>query len=232
MSKSDPLAVTVYVPSGSRPSSPRPQVSPKGSPAFSKADDDGEPPRCPTPQDIRESKTRQKRVKLNVGGEHHEILWENLGKLPDTRLGQLKNARNHDDILSICDDYSLDYNEYFFDRQPKSFNSILNLYRTSKLHLSEEICVMEFMEELEYWGVDESLMDGCCQLKLQQRRDQLSDDLKKDTEYLYLSDEEEFGDSTLEKVKKNIWDLFEKSLTLPQRVCENYIMISRCYLHA
>ncbi|ODM97961.1 Potassium voltage-gated channel protein Shab [Orchesella cincta] len=213
-SKSDPLAITVYVPSSPRSITPKPLPSPRTSPVPPKSVESG----SPTPQAILDNKSRQKRVKINVGGEKHEILWENLGKQPDTRLGQLKNARSHEEILELCEDYSLEDNEYFFDRQPKAFAIILNLYRTSKLHLAEEICVVEFLDELEYWGVDEHQLDPCCQLKLQQRRDQINDDVKKDSELLFIVGEDEFGDSNLDKIKKHIWDLFEKSLTLPQRI--------------
>ncbi|CAL8126320.1 unnamed protein product [Orchesella dallaii] len=212
--KSDPLAITVYVPSSPRSTTPKPLPSPRSSPVPPKTFES----RSPTPQAILDSKSRQKRVKINVGGEIHEILWESLGKHPDTRLGQLKTARSHEEILNLCEDYSLETNEYFFDRQPKAFAVILNLYRTSKLHLAEEICIVEFLDELEYWGVDEHQLDHCCQLKLQQRRDQINEDVKKDSEVLFLVGEDEFGDSCLDKIKRNIWDLFEKSLTLPQRI--------------
>lgn len=220
VSKTDPLAISVYVPSSSRSSSPKPPPSPiRRSPTPTK---DGatssEILRCPSPDAILESKYKQRRVRINVGGDVHEILWDNLGKLPETRLGKLKNATSHEEIIRLCEDYSLDENEYFFDRQPKSFSIILNLYRTSKLHLSEEVCLLEYLDELEYWGIDESLLDSCCQVKLQQRRDQLHDDAKKDSELLFLDTEEEFGDMFMDKIRKSIWDLFEKSVTVPQRV--------------
>ena len=49
--------------------------------------------------------------------------------------------------------YILTESEFFFDRSPRHFESILNLYRTGQLHLMEGVCVEAFSEELAYWGL-------------------------------------------------------------------------------
>ena len=51
------------------------------------------------------------------------------------RLGKLASASNEDDIRRLCDQFSVERNEFFFDRHPRNFNSILNFYRTGKLHI-------------------------------------------------------------------------------------------------
>ena len=58
------------------------------------------------------------------------------------------------DIITTLDlRYILTESEFFFDRSPRHFESILNLYRTGQLHLMEGVCVEAFSEELAYWGL-------------------------------------------------------------------------------
>ena len=52
--------------------------------------------------------------------------------------------------MALCTDYSLVDNEYFFDRHPRSFNTVLNFYRTGKLHIADEMCVLAF--KVQSWG--------------------------------------------------------------------------------
>ena len=46
-----------------------------------------------------------------------------------SRLGKLYQAKTHEKIISLVDQYSLDDNEFYFDRDPGSFNCILNYHR-------------------------------------------------------------------------------------------------------
>ena len=46
----------------------------------------------------------------------HEALWKVLELLPTSRLGLLARTETHEDIMSLCSDYNLAENEYFFDR--------------------------------------------------------------------------------------------------------------------
>lgn len=110
---------------------------------------------APDPFIIQKSRQLNRRVSLNVGGVRHEVMWTMLEQVPRSRLGKLATAATHEQILGLCDTYSLVENEYFFDRHPRSFNSILNFYRTGRLHLIDEMCVLAFSDDLEFWMIDE-----------------------------------------------------------------------------
>lgn len=106
---------------------------------------------------LSSERERPKRVTINVGGVKHEVLWSTLERLPHTRLGKLANIilRSYqqikvkssigdqdvqlntlnESIMALCDDYDPCLTEFFFDRHPRSFATILNFYRTGKLHL-------------------------------------------------------------------------------------------------
>ncbi|CAF2541144.1 unnamed protein product [Rotaria sp. Silwood2] len=160
-----------------------------------------------------------RKVILNVGGVRHEVLWRTLSRLPNTRLGRLAKLRQtalsttrlmpHDEIIRLCDDYDLSKEEYFFDRHPRTFSSIINFYRTGKLHLVDDLCVISFNDDLNYWGIDEYYLELCCQNRYHQKKDHVLEEMKKEADLLKVEKEESIGERCCGNFRRKIWDLFE-----------------------
>ena len=150
---------------------------------------------------------------INVGGVRHEVLWQTLERLPRSRLGRLRYARDLQEIKELVDDYDLDENEFFFDRNPRSFSSILNFFRTGKLHLVEDMCVLSFHDDLNYWGVNEFYLEPCCQHKYHQKKEVVLEEIRKEEETLKeRTSDENFG-CCCPQLRKKVWDLMEKPQT-------------------
>ena len=44
-------------------------------------------------------------------------------------------------------------------------NSFSDIYRTNMFHLTSTGCALVLQKDLEYWGIDELMMEPCCALK-------------------------------------------------------------------
>ncbi|KAI7799144.1 putative potassium voltage-gated channel subfamily G member 2-like, partial [Triplophysa rosa] len=109
---------------------------------------------------------------INVGGIRYRIPWSTLEEFPLTRLGKLRSCSNAEEILDVCDDYDARCNEFFFDRSPSAFRSIVTFLAAGKLRLLREMCALSFQEELLYWGVEEASLEWCCLRKLRLRQEE------------------------------------------------------------
>jgi len=168
-------------------------------------------PKPPEPFVVARSRAVNPRVTLNVGGERHDVMWRALENIPRSRLGRLaREGLTHEAILEYVDSYSLVDNEYFFDRHPRSFKSILNYYRTGKLHIVDEMCVMAFADDLEYWGIEDLHLESCCQAKFNARKEAVEDEMKKEITQLMKEEPDVFADTRCGRAEEFLWNLLEK----------------------
>ena len=163
-----------------------------------------------SPEELLQRRNKSKRVTLNVGGQKHEVLWSTLQRIPNTRLGRLRDCTTHDAIMALCDDYDIVQNEYFFDRHPTAFSTVIDFYRTGKLHLLDDVCIMSYGDELEFWGVEEYYLEHCCLNKYNQRKDHLLEEIRKEKECINPDVVEVFGDGRYDRARKIVWDVLEK----------------------
>ncbi|TRY95666.1 hypothetical protein DNTS_026198 [Danionella cerebrum] len=132
--------------------------------------------------------THRLHVIINVGGLRYQLPWTTLEDFPLSRLGQLHMCSSFDEIMRICDDYDVVHNEFFFDRSPCAFRSILTFLQAGKLRSLRDMCALSFQEELMYWGVPEENLEWCCRRRLLQRVEECNE-LERAAE-----EEEEEGD--------------------------------------
>ncbi|KAK6326371.1 hypothetical protein J4Q44_G00020160 [Coregonus suidteri] len=119
------------------------------------------PPVCDGPLDF---------FTINVGGSRYVLSQELLASHPETRLGKLALS-TRDSALELCDDADFLENEFFFDRSSQTFQYVINFYRTGHLHVREELCVLSFLQEIEYWGIDELRINPCCRDRYYRRKE-------------------------------------------------------------
>ncbi|XP_029994895.1 voltage-gated potassium channel regulatory subunit KCNG1 isoform X2 [Sphaeramia orbicularis] len=134
------------------------------------------------------SSARKVHVIINVGGLRYQLPWTTLEDFPLSRLGQLHLCSTFDDIMRICDDYDVTHNEFFFDRSPCAFRTILTFLRAGKLRSLREMCALSFREELLYWGVPEENLEWCCRRRLLQRMEEFEAMERAEEEEEFLED--------------------------------------------
>ena len=65
-------------------------------------------------------------------------------------------------ILELCDEFVPgDPPEFFFDRNPENFPTILNIYRTGQFHMKEGGCAIVLQKDLEYWIIGIVICSPC-----------------------------------------------------------------------
>ena len=98
-------------------------------------------------------------ITLNVGGVCHEVLWKTLQSLPNSRLVNEPSPN----VENQPTNPGPQNKDIFFDPNPIIFNSILDFYRTGKLHFNDDICPVSISNELQFWMISEDNISPCCQ---------------------------------------------------------------------
>lgn len=154
-------------------------------------------------------------LKVNVGGHSYQLECYELANYPKTRLGRLVTSTSRSCQLGLCDDYEAQTDEYFFDRDPAVFQLIYNFYISGVLLVRDELCPRSFLEELGYWGVRLKYTPRCCRICFEERRDELSEQLKIQRELRAQAQAEEaeelFRDMRFYgPQRRRLWNLMEK----------------------
>ncbi|NXG49012.1 KCNG2 protein, partial [Psilopogon haemacephalus] len=129
-----------------------------------------EEPRCPA-----RLEDRSRFAIINVGGTKYRVPWSSLENCPLSRLGKLQSCRSHQELLAVCDDYDLGRSEFFFDRSPSAFRTLMAFLGAGKLRLLRDMCALSFRQELLYWGVQEDHLEACCKKRLRQREEEAAE---------------------------------------------------------
>ncbi|KAM4634148.1 potassium voltage-gated channel subfamily V member 2 [Polymixia lowei] len=160
------------------------------------------------------SPTKHHTLNINVGGKVYHMPYRLAAKYPKTRIGRLATYTDHNRKLDLCDDYIVQSNEYFFDRDPEIFHNIFNFYRTGVLWIKDDLCPRNFLEEINYWGVRIKNSHRCCRISFEERQDELNEQLKiqrdLEAEVEMEENEELFQGRAFGPTRRTIWNLMEK----------------------
>ncbi|NP_001076280.1 potassium voltage-gated channel subfamily F member 1a isoform X1 [Danio rerio] len=155
-------------------------------------------------------------ISVNIGGVKHTLYGDVLNRYPETRLAELLNrvSDSAEDLSGLCDDYDDLKREFYFDRDPKAFKCILELYYYGEIHMKRGICPMCFMKEMDYWGIDEDYLDECCRCSLNEVETELAEIAEKVKTILDdLEDDDDDDDARVSRSQRCqtfLWKLMEK----------------------
>ncbi|TNM92398.1 potassium voltage-gated channel subfamily V member 2 [Takifugu flavidus] len=158
-------------------------------------------------------------LNINVGGTMYRLPFRLAASYPKTRIGRLATSMDHSKKMELCDDYIVQRNEFFFDRDPKVFHNIFNFYRTGVLCIKGELCPRNFIEEINYWGVRIKNSRRCCRISFEERQDELNEQLKVQRQLLAEMETEEneasFEGLNFGPARRQLWNLMEKPFSSP-----------------
>ncbi|XP_056294295.1 potassium voltage-gated channel subfamily D member 3 isoform X2 [Pseudoliparis swirei] len=163
---------------------------------------------CPMPvAPMANSKRKDELIILNVSGHRFQTWRTTLDRYPDTLLGSSEK-----DFF-----YNEEIKEYFFDRDPDAFRSILNFYRTGKLHYPRQQCIAAYDEELIFFGIISEIIGDCCYEEYKDRKRENLERLQ--------DDQEENKDMKLPHMnsRETMWRAFENPHTSTMALVFYYV---------
>ncbi|XP_005167060.1 A-type voltage-gated potassium channel KCND3 isoform X2 [Danio rerio] len=153
------------------------------------------------------NKRQDELIILNVSGRRFQTWRNTLDRYPDTLLGSSEKEFF----------FNEETREYFFDRDPDVFRSILNFYRTGKLHYPRYECISAYDEELAFFGIIPEIISDCCYEEYKDRK-------RENTERL-MDDLEDNKDSKLPNMtfRETMWRAFENPHTSTMALVFYYV---------
>lgn len=154
-----------------------------------------------------------KLIILNARSIKYEVKINLFEKYPTTRLGQLRNHiinKNEIEIAKLCDNYTSDLSEFYFNKDPYILNMLLNYYQMEKMHLNRTECVSFICEELNYWQINEISFKSCCQIVYQDKLEDISELIEMENSLLKkIRHNDNFGQCGFPRLRQSLWTLFE-----------------------
>uniref|UniRef100_A0A8C4GTB7 A-type voltage-gated potassium channel KCND1 n=1 Tax=Dicentrarchus labrax TaxID=13489 RepID=A0A8C4GTB7_DICLA len=153
------------------------------------------------------NKRQDELIILNVSGRRFETWRNTLDRYPDTLLGSSEKEFF----------YNEETKEYFFDRDPDVFRSILNFYRTGKLHYPRYECISSYEEELAFFGIIPEIIGDCCYEEYKDRKRENAERL--------MDDQEDNKDAKLPNMtfRETMWRAFENPHTSTMALVFYYV---------
>lgn len=167
------------------------------------------------------------RIVLSFFSEDFEIKWQNLEKLPNSRLYRIRYAKSLQELTRLCDDVNIETNQIYFHRSSLNFRPIIDFYRTNKFHLhTEAFCSQSLKNDLIYWKIEEDLFEKCCLCKYSLLMDHANE--LKDTIDRFTHDHENkriLAGKVL-TFKEKTWFVFED----PNYSCLSKVSLTKSFL--
>ncbi|XP_067382172.1 A-type voltage-gated potassium channel KCND3-like isoform X2 [Channa argus] len=153
------------------------------------------------------SKQQDEVIILNVSGRRFQTWRNTLDRFPDTLLGSSEKEFF----------YNEETKEYFFDRDPDVFRSVLNFYRTGKLHYPRYECISSYDEELAFFGIIPEIIGDCCYEEYKDRKRENAERL--------MDDQEDNKDAKLPNMtfRETMWRAFENPHTSTMALVFYYV---------